>query len=95
MTINQARKVVSYAALHDGKLNPDDVKRVLQRKARVIHEEGLLDYFPSETNLAELGGFAGLKRWLGYAKVGFTPQARKFNLPAPKGILDRRHSRLW
>ena len=87
MTMNQARKVVSYAALHDGKLCPADIKRVLERKARVIHEEGLLDYFPSETNLAELGGFTGLKRWLGFAKVGFTPQARQFNLPAPKGIL--------
>lgn len=87
MTLHQARKVVSYAALHDGTLNPDDIKRVLERKARVIHEEGLLDYFPPETNLAELGGFEGLKRWLDYAKVGFTPQARKFNLPAPKGIL--------
>jgi hypothetical protein len=87
MTLSQTRKVVAYAALHDGKLNADDVKRVLERKARVIHEEGLLDYFPSETNLAELGGFEGLKRWLGYAKVGFTPQARQYNLPAPKGIL--------
>jgi hypothetical protein len=87
MTLNQARKVVSYAALCDGKLSPEDVQRVLQRKARVIHEEGLLDYFPPETNLAELGGFDGLKRWLGYAEVGFTPQARRFNLPAPKGIL--------
>lgn len=87
MTLSQTRKVVSYAALHDGKLNAEDVKRVLDRKARVIHEEGLLDYFPSETNVAELGGFEGLKRWLAYARIGFTPQARKFNLPAPKGIL--------
>lgn len=87
MTLSQTRKVVSYAALQDGALNAEDVKRVLERKARVIHEEGLLDYFPSETNLAELGGFEGLKRWLAYAKVGFTQQARTFNLPAPKGIL--------
>ncbi|PSN16971.1 AAA family ATPase [filamentous cyanobacterium CCT1] len=87
MTLSQTRKVVSYAALHDGRLNADDVKRVLERKARVIHEEGLLDYFPPETNLAQLGGFEGLKRWLSYAKVGFTPQARQYNLPAPKGIL--------
>ncbi|MGB3309508.1 MAG: AAA family ATPase [Nodosilinea sp.] len=87
MTLSQTRKVVAYAALHDGRLNADDVKRVLERKARIIHEEGLLDYFPAETNLAELGGFEGLKRWLGYAKVGFTPQARQYNLPAPKGIL--------
>ncbi|WOD39213.1 AAA family ATPase [Nodosilinea sp. E11] len=87
MTLSQTRKVVSYAALHDGRLDADDVKQVLERKARVIHEEGLLDYFPPETNLAELGGFEGLKRWLSYAKVGFTPQARQYNLPAPKGIL--------
>ncbi len=87
MTLHQARKVVSYAARHDGKLDVSDVKWVLERKARVIHEEGLLDYFPPETNLTELGGFEGLKRWLAYAKVGFTPQARHYNLPAPKGIL--------
>lgn len=87
MTLSQTRKVVSYAALHDGTLKSDDIRRVLERKARVIHEEGLLDYFPPETNLAELGGFGGLKRWLAYAKVGFTPQARQYNLPAPKGIL--------
>lgn len=87
MTLHQARKVVSYAARHDSKLDISDVKWVLERKARVIHEEGLLDYFPPETNLAELGGFEGLKRWLAYAKVGFTPQARQYNLPAPKGIL--------
>ncbi|HZG40107.1 MAG TPA: AAA family ATPase [Nodosilinea sp.] len=87
MTLSQTRKVVSYAALQDGRLDADDVRQVLERKARVIHEEGLLDYFPPETNLAELGGFEGLKRWLSYAKVGFTPQARQYNLPAPKGIL--------
>lgn len=87
MTLKQARKVIAYAALHDGKLTGDDTKRVLERKARLIHEEGLLDYFPPETNVAQLGGFDGLKQWLTYARVGFTPQARQFNLPAPKGIL--------
>ncbi|HEY9878988.1 MAG TPA: AAA family ATPase [Leptolyngbyaceae cyanobacterium] len=87
MTLKQARKVIAYAALYDSTLNFEDVQRVQERKAQVLHEEGLLDYFPPETNLAQLGGFQGLKRWLGYAKVGFTPQARALNLPAPKGIL--------
>lgn len=87
MTLKQARKVMAYAALDDGKLSAEDIQSVLKRKAQVIHEDGLLDYFPPETNVAQLGGFEGLKRWLAYAKVGFTPQARAFNLPAPKGIL--------
>ncbi|HEY9738663.1 MAG TPA: AAA family ATPase, partial [Trichocoleus sp.] len=83
----QARKVIAYAALQDGTLNSEDVQRVLERKARVLHEEGLLDYFPPETNLAQLGGFEGLKQWLARAKVGFSAQAKAFDLPAPKGIL--------
>lgn len=87
MTLHQARKVVAYAALEDGKLSPGDVQRVLQRKVQVLHDEGLLDYFPPEMNLAQLGGFNGLKRWLSRARVGFSAQAKQLNLPTPRGIL--------
>jgi NAD(P)-dependent dehydrogenase (short-subunit alcohol dehydrogenase family) len=87
MTLQQARKVIAFAALDDGKLCQEDVKRVLQRKARVLHEEGLLDYIPPEMNPAQLGGFDGLKAWLKRARIGFSAQAKAFNLPAPRGIL--------
>lgn len=87
MTLQQARKVITYAAFDDGRLSPDDVKRVLQRKIQVLHEEGLLDYIPAEMNPAQLGGFAGLKKWLARARVGFSPEARALNLPTPRGIL--------
>jgi len=87
MTLQQARKVIAFAALDDGKLSPDDVKRVLQRKVQVLHEEGLLDYIPPQMNPAQLGGFDGLKRWLARARVGFSSQAKAFNLPTPRGIL--------
>ncbi len=87
MTLQQARKVITYAAFDDGCLSPDDVKRVLQRKVEVLHEEGLLDYIPAEMNPSQLGGFQGLKRWLARARVGFSPEARALNLPSPRGIL--------
>lgn len=87
MTLQQARKVIAFAALEDSKLCQEDVKRVLQRKAQVLHEEGLLDYIPPEMNPAQLGGFDGLKQWLKRARVGFSAQAKAFNLPAPRGIL--------
>lgn len=87
MTLKQARKVIAYAALDDGKLTPEDVKRVLQRKAQVIHEDSLLDYYPPESNTAQLGGFEGLKQWLTRARVGFSSQAKALNLSPPKGIL--------
>ncbi|MDJ0704261.1 MAG: AAA family ATPase [Leptolyngbyaceae cyanobacterium MO_188.B28] len=87
MTLKQAKKVIAYAALEDGALSTQDIGRILQRKAQVIHEEGLLDYISVENNTALLGGFSGLKQWLARAKVGFSPQAQAFNLQPPKGIL--------
>ncbi|MEM6425718.1 MAG: AAA family ATPase [Cyanobacteria bacterium P01_D01_bin.128] len=87
MTLKQAKKVIAYAALDDGKLTVSDISRVLKRKAKVLHETGLLDYLPLESNTAQLGGFTGLKHWLARAKVGFSPQAQAFNLTPPKGVL--------
>ncbi len=87
MTLKQARQVLAYAALEDGKLTARDVERILHRKAQVIRSGGVLDYFPVANNQLELGGFAGLKQWLARAQVGFTSQARQLNLNPPKGIL--------
>jgi hypothetical protein len=87
MTSNQARQIIAYAALHDGKLGPDDVSRVIERKAQIIRDGGLLEYFPAEDNRFELGGFANLKEWLARARVGFSAEAAALNLQPPRGIL--------
>ena len=87
MTVNQARQAVAFSALKDGKLSAHDLQEVLERKAQTIREGGLLEYFPVEDNLYQLGGFERLSMWLERAKVGFTLEAQELNLPAPKGIL--------
>jgi len=87
MTLNQARQVIAQAAIEDGQLDAEDIEHILKRKAQIIREGGLLEYFPVEANGAELGGFQGLKNWLARAKVGFSDRARQFNLTPPKGIL--------
>lgn len=87
MTLKQTKKVIAYAAISDGKLDREDIDRILERKIQVIHETGLLDYFPPEQNTAQLGGFANLRQWLNRARTGFSDQAKAFNLTPPKGIL--------
>ncbi|HEY9618938.1 MAG TPA: AAA family ATPase, partial [Crinalium sp.] len=77
----------AYAALNDGKLTIDDVSTILERKAQIIQENGVLEYFPVNDKPLNLGGFAGLKRWLVQAKMGYSPQAQALNLKPPKGIL--------
>lgn len=87
LTLNQARQAVAYVALADGRLAADDVVRLLERKASLVRESGLLEYFPAEDNPHELGGFATLKAWLARAEAGFSDEARAINLPAPRGVL--------
>ncbi len=87
MTLNQARQVIAYAALEDGKLTAKDINRVLERKAQVIRERGLLEYVPVDDSILELGGFAGLKKWLARSRLGFSPQAQEWNLKPPKGVV--------
>jgi SpoVK/Ycf46/Vps4 family AAA+-type ATPase len=87
LTRNQARQALAYVMLEDGRLTPDDVPKLLERKTRVIRDSGLLEFFPAADNRFELGGFERLKAWLARARVGFAPEARALNLPAPRGVL--------
>ncbi len=87
LTLNQARQALAFAVLEDGKLGPSDIQRILDRKAQLIHDGGLLEYFPVQDNRFEIGGFGRLKAWLDRARVGFEPEARALNLTPPKGIL--------
>ncbi len=87
LTLNQARQTIAFAALKEGKLSVGAIKEVLERKAQVIRESGLLEYFPVEDNRFQLGGFARLKSWLVRAQTGFSREARELNLPTPRGIL--------
>jgi len=87
LTLHQARQVVSQCLIEDGRFTAADVERILSRKAQVIREGGLLEYYPAADNRFELGGFATLKAWLDRARLGFSPEARALNLAPPRGIL--------
>jgi len=87
LTLNQARQAVARAVLDDERLDASDIAGVLDRKAGILRQQGLLEYYPAEDSPYELGGFARLKAWLERARVGFRPEARELGLPAPRGIL--------
>lgn len=87
LTLNQARQALARVAIEDGRLSRDDLPRLVDLKARALQADGLLEYFPPADNAAALGGFTRLSAWLERARVGFSPQARELNLPAPKGVL--------
>jgi hypothetical protein len=87
LTLGQARRVIAEAIIADGMLTAQDIDRVAKSKGEIIRQSGILEFFPTEQNTYDLGGFGRLKQWLDHARAGFLPEARAMNLTPPKGVL--------
>jgi SpoVK/Ycf46/Vps4 family AAA+-type ATPase len=87
LTLSQARQAIAWAEVQDGHLSTDDIPRLVTRKAETIEDSGLLEFYPPGAGAPELGGFARFKAWLARAEVGFSAEARRLGLPAPRGVL--------
>jgi hypothetical protein len=60
---------------------------IAAEKVRLINQSGFLSVIERQESLDDLGGLGLLKEWLLKRQRAFTPAARKFGLPAPKGML--------
>lgn len=64
-----------------------DLDVVLEEKQQIIRKSGLLEYYPPQAALKDVGGMELLKEWLEKRTKSFTDKAREFGIPAPKGVL--------
>ena len=83
----QAEQAVRRAVEADGALTRADREQVLVSKKELIERDGLLAFEFDSGSFADVGGLAGLKGWLERRKAGFSPEARSFGLPTPRGML--------
>jgi hypothetical protein len=60
---------------------------VLDEKEQITRKEGILEFVPPDERLASLGGLDRLKTWVRERSDLFTPEARRSDLPRPKGVL--------
>lgn len=87
LTLSEAENAFAKAIAHDGRLSRDDVALVLDEKRQVIRKSGLLEYYPTDERLQDVGGLDALKTWLARRGAAFSESARRFGLPEPKGVL--------
>lgn len=65
-----------------------DPATVAREKKRVIARERVLEWYdPIPGGLDAVGGLDNLKAWLKQRKLAYSPQARAYGLPSPKGAL--------
>ncbi|NJK99076.1 MAG: AAA family ATPase [Spirulinaceae cyanobacterium SM2_1_0] len=81
------QRVLAKALAAKGEVNETDIDRVLEEKKQVIRQSGTLEFFTARQSLKSVGGLDNLKQWVRLRKDAFTDEARRYGIPAPKGVL--------
>ncbi len=87
LTLSEAENAFAKAIAQDARLDAADVKLVQDEKRQVIRKSGLLEFYPADDSLKDVGGLDGLKEWLSRRTAAFGEDARRFGLPEPRGVL--------
>ncbi|MCR5437773.1 MAG: AAA family ATPase [Treponema sp.] len=84
LTAEEAENVFAKSIVENGDFN---LKTILAEKEQIIRKSGVLEYYHANEEMKEVGGLEELKRWLNKRGKAFSPKAREFGLPEPRGIL--------
>jgi AAA+ superfamily predicted ATPase len=87
LTLKEAENVFAKTLVLEGKIDAEDVGIVFSEKQQIIKKSGLLEYYPSQEQIANVAGLENLKQWLNKRGMAFSERAADFGLPAPKGVL--------
>jgi ATP-dependent 26S proteasome regulatory subunit len=87
LTMQEVENAFAHAMVDDGKMSADDINIIFEETRQVVRKTGILEFVKSNLNLDDIGGLGNLKRWLNKRNNTWLDSAKKYNIPAPKGIL--------
>ena len=86
MTSMEADLAYCLASVKDG-FDDKSPFTVSSEKEQIIRKSGILDYFPKNESLKDVGGMDNLKEWLNKRQLAYDKEARDWGLKEPKGLL--------
>jgi SpoVK/Ycf46/Vps4 family AAA+-type ATPase len=86
MTTMEADLAFCLAVVKDH-LKETSVRTVSEEKEQIIRKSGILDFFPKNESLKDVGGMDNLKDWLLKRQKAYDKKAREWGLQEPKGLL--------
>ena len=86
MTSMEADLAYCLASVEDG-FDDKSPFTVSSEKEQIIRKSGILDYFPKNESLKDVGGMENLKEWLKKRQLAYDKEARDWGLKEPKGLL--------
>ena len=86
MTSMEADLAYCLASVKDG-FDDKSPFTVSSEKEQIIRKSGIMDYFPKNESLKDVGGMENLKEWLKKRQLAYDKEARDWGLKEPKGLL--------
>ncbi len=83
----RVRQLAARALARRGQLGADDLAEVLEEKRQAIAKSDLLEYCPSSSSPADIGGLESLKHWLEQRHRAFSEEARALWVAPARGVL--------
>ena len=87
LTLQEAENAFALAMVNDGKIDISDLKIIMNEKMQVIKKTGILEFVESNLGIEDIGGLENLKSWLKKRNNSWSENAKKYCVPAPKGVL--------
>lgn len=85
LSTTEAENALALSLVENGKFDPEVIYR---EKVLAVKRSGLLEVVEADPRgLSGIGGLEELKAWIAKRKRAYSPEAVKFGLPSPKGVL--------
>ncbi|MBU6229863.1 MAG: AAA family ATPase [Cyanobacteria bacterium REEB459] len=87
LSLQRIRRVLGRIVASYGGVDERALDLVLTEKRQTIRQTQILDYYPAQAQISDIGGLDNLKDWLLKRGAAFSDQARQYGLPYPRGLL--------
>lgn len=71
----------------DGLEDAAAAEYIIGNKRNILRQNDCLEVMNVDGNIGDIGGLNELKQWIVFRKDNFSPEARTFGIPMPKGML--------
>lgn len=85
LTLERIRRVIGRIIALHGALDGSHVDLVLEEKRQILRQTQILEFYPTQETIADIGGLDNLKEWLLRRGGAFSERARRYGLPYPRG----------
>jgi AAA+ superfamily predicted ATPase len=87
LSLERIRRVLSKIIATYKEINIESLDLIFIEKKQIISQTQILEFYPTNQKISDIGGLENLKEWLKRRSGGLSKRAESYGLPAPKGLL--------